>query len=94
MSILLPYQKPMSGQTDVRSSTPLPLPIVYEKVPVAPAHWEYRVLTIDTREEALPDGARLNELGSEGWLLVGMLDQQAGGSSRFVQYYFVRQKIE
>ncbi len=82
----------MNGQPDVRSS--LPLPMVYEDVPVKPAQWEYHLLTIDLREEALPDVATLNELGKEGWLLVGVLDQGATGRSSLVHYYFVRQRMQ
>lgn len=93
MSIAMSFHKALYGQTDDRSPVAMPLPIVYENVPVAPTHWEYRVLTIDTREEALPDTALLNELGNEGWLLAGMLDQKTHERSGFVHYYFVRQKV-
>lgn len=89
MSLALSFHGFTSGQTDVHSS--MPLPIVYENVPVAPLHWEYRVLTIDPREEALPDAALLNELGNQGWLLVGLIEQKSNGS---VHFYFVRQKME
>ena len=82
----------MNGQPDVRSL--LPLPMVYEDVPVKPAQWEYHLLTIDLREEALPDVATLNELGKEGWLLVGVLDQGATERSLLVHYYFVRQRMQ
>ena len=80
----------MSGQNDVRFS--LPLPMVYESVPAQPLTWEYHTLTVDAREEELPDTTRLSELGAQGWLLVGVLDQGATGRSSLVQYYFVRQK--
>jgi hypothetical protein len=92
MSIALSFRGFMSGQTDVRSA--MPLPIVYENVPVEPTRWEYRVVTIDVREEDLPDAARLNELGDEGWLLVGMVDQKSNERSGPVHFYFVRQKTE
>jgi hypothetical protein len=65
--------------------------MVYESVPVDPLRWEYRVLHVDTREEALPDATQLNELGNQGWLLVGVLN---AGDDRHVQYYFVRQRSE
>jgi hypothetical protein len=68
--------------------------MVYEDVPIQPAHWEYYVLTIDTNERALPDVERLNELGSEGWLLNGVLSQPPAGGVSLVHYYFVRQKIQ
>src|SRR6266700_3938364 len=51
----------MSEQPNTRYS--LPIPMVYENVRVEPANWEYHVLTIDAREETLPDAARLSELG-------------------------------
>ena len=118
MFVVLPSPRRMSGQKDERSTTAMPLPIVYENVPVTPPLWEYEVLTIDTRETALPDAALLNEKGSQGWLLVGVLEQQesearipysrqlehqlltsrseqkAGEGTRFIHYYFVRQKAQ
>ena len=89
MSVYLSFQPFASGQPDVRPS--LPLPIVYESVPTPQPAWEYRVLTIDTRERALPDAAYLNEYGQEGWLLTGMVSEQ---NTERVHYYFVRQKAE
>jgi hypothetical protein len=62
----------LSEQRDVPNS--IHVPMVYEQVPVEPVHWEYRVLAVDTREEDLPDAVLLNELGAQGWLLVGVLD--------------------
>jgi hypothetical protein len=61
----------LSEQRDVPNS--IHVPMVYEQVPVEPVHWEYHVLAVDTREEDLPDAAQLNELGAQGWLLVGVL---------------------
>jgi len=90
MFVALPLHKHMSEQPDVRRA--LPLPMVYEDVPVEPARWEYHVLSVDAREEGLPDAAQLNELGRDGWLLVGVLDQGATGKSSLVYYYFVRQR--
>ncbi len=78
----------LSEQPNVHHT--LPVPMVYERVRVEPASWEYHVLTVDVREDALPDVARLNELGREGWLLVGVLDQGATGRSSLVHHYFVR----
>ena len=89
MAIALSFHGFTSGQTDDRSA--MHLPIVYENVPAPPIHWEYRVLTVDPREEALPDAARLNKLGDEGWLLAGVVDQKSNGT---VHFYFVRQKME
>lgn len=81
----------MSEQTHDRMN--LPLPMVYEQLPVELPRWEYRVLTIDTREEALPGAEQLNELGAEGWSLVGVLEQSTSGRGSIVLYYFIRQKI-
>ena len=79
-----------AGQNDVQPA--LHIPMVYENIDTDPQHWEYRVLSVDTREEALPDDARLSELGAQGWLLVGVLEpRQSEGHAR-VYYYFVRQK--
>jgi hypothetical protein len=80
--------KQLTEQKDVLNS--IHVPMVYERVPAEPAKWEYRVLIVDRREEDLPEVVRLNELGEQGWLLVGVLDQ---GNSK-VHYYFVRQKSE
>lgn len=91
MFVHLSSRSIMSGQTDERIN--LPLPMVYENVPVELPRWEYRVLTVDTREEALPDVALLNELGAEGWSLVGVLEQRTSSSGSIVHYYFIRQKI-
>ena len=65
--------------------------MVYEDTPIDPIRWEYHVLTIDTHERALPDSDRLNELGREGWLLNGVLNEGAAGAVSLVHYYFVRQ---
>ncbi len=67
----------LQNQGDLPGS--LHVPMVYEHVPVEPVRWEYRVLTVDTREEDLPDAVQLNELGAQGWLLVGLLNQGARG---------------
>ena len=71
----------LSEQKDVRFSVPIPM--VYENVQPEPVRWEYRVLTIDTREEDLPSTEQLNEMGNQGWLLVGILDQRMTGRSGF-----------
>ncbi len=90
MSLSLSYNNIMFGQQDVRPM--LPLPMVYENVPDIPSNWEYKVLTVDTREMDLPDVVALNELGDQGWLLTSVLDQRTSHGSTFVHYYFVRQK--
>jgi len=66
----------------------LPVPMVYEEIPVEPPRWEYHVLSIDEREHDLPSVERLNELGSQGWILVGVLNTE----KHVVHYYFVRQE--
>ena len=67
----------LSEQRDVPNS--IHVPMVYEQVTVEPVRWEYRVLAVDTREEDLPDAVQLNELGAQGWLLVGVLGQVVAG---------------
>jgi len=52
------------------------VPMVYEQLPVEPVQWEYHVLDVDTREMDIPDAVQLNELGAQGWLLVGIVDQR------------------
>jgi hypothetical protein len=58
----------------------LHVPMVYEQVPVEPVRWEYHVMVVDTREIDVPDIVQLNELGAQGWLLVGIVDQRTMGS--------------
>jgi hypothetical protein len=79
-----------AGQNDVQPA--LHVPMVYENIAATPQRWEYHVLSVDTREEGLPDDARLSELGAQGWLLVGVLEPRASGTQARVYYYFVRQK--
>jgi hypothetical protein len=68
----------LSDQGNVPGS--LHVPMVYEQLPVEPVHWEYHVLIVDTREIDIPDTTQLNELGAQGWLLVGIIDQRTMGS--------------
>jgi hypothetical protein len=96
MFLQLPGGLHMTGQTDVRST--IPMPMVYEDVPLIPAQWEYRVLTVDTREDVPLTVEQLNEMGSEGWLLIGVLNMPEGSVPKRrqdtpVHYYFVRQKM-
>ena len=77
----------MSEQKDMRMYPPVP--IVYEQVQAQTVTWEYRVLSIDTREKQLPGVAELNELGSAGWLLVSIVK---ASEREPVHYYFVRQQ--
>lgn len=68
----------------------IPQLMVYEEIPFEPSHWEYRLITINTSEEALPDEAMFNTLGQEGWLLNSVLPLE-NGKHTTVQYYFIRQ---
>ena len=67
---------------------------VYEDIPMEPVQWDYHVLTVDTNSRSLPNEERLTELGREGWLLVGVLNQGRAGDVAMVHYYFVRQKVK
>ena len=80
MAITLPFRigNGLSDQGNVPGS--LHVPMVYEQMPLEPVRWEYHVLTVDVREMDVPDMAQLNELGAQGWLLVGILDQRTVGS--------------
>ena len=64
------------------------VPMVYERVDDTPLRWEYHVLSVDTREQELRDAVALNELGSKGWILAGVVPQP---DSTYVFFYFVRQ---
>lgn len=69
----------------------LPIPVVYEQT-AARAQWEYRVVSVDLREEPPLDDERLAALGAEGWLLVGAIQPPgARDVSYTIVYYFVRQ---
>ncbi|GHO85008.1 hypothetical protein [Dictyobacter formicarum] len=85
-----PFAPQLAGP-EVRSS--LPIPTIYEVAPVKQAQWEYHLLTIDTREDALVNAEQLNELGKDGWILVNVLDERVSGSGSRVYYYFVRQNL-
>ena len=83
MAITIPFRigNGLSDQGNVHGN--LHVPMVYEQMPFEPLHWEYHVLTVDTREIDVPGTDQLNELGAQGWLLVGILDQRMlGGASR------------
>ncbi len=69
----------------------LPIPIVYERG-ADHARWEYRVVTIDLREQTPLDDERLGALGAEGWLLVGAIQPPgAHDAAQSIIYYFARQ---
>lgn len=92
MALSMSSWRHFAGQNDVQPT--LHVPIVYEHVPASAPNWEYRVLSIDPREEDLPTEAFLNDLGAQGWMLVGVLEPRRAEGSAPVQYYFVRQKTE
>lgn len=73
--------------SEARPTTP-PTPIVFE--PADPTRWEYRVVTLDPREESPLDAERLNALGAEGWLLATSVTLPAGQVIERIVYYFVR----
>lgn len=86
-----PFRTFMSERADMRSSVHIPM--VYEDVQPAQQPWEYHVLTIDSSENALPDVAQLNELGQQGWILAGIVDERVLSRGKHVYYYFMRQKV-
>jgi hypothetical protein len=67
---------------------------VYEQLPSKPVRWEYQVLSLETAETPFLDAERLNALGKESWMLVGLLDERATGRGTKVHYYFMRQSSE
>lgn len=87
----MPYYHPVSvGPDSYGFSHTLPMPIIYESAEAAPQKWDYKVVTIDPREE-LPLGEdRLAELGAEGWLLAGILQHPSERTISRISYYFVR----
>jgi hypothetical protein len=80
VTITMPFRigNGLSEQGNVPGN--LHVPMVYEQLPVDPVRWEYHVMIVDTREMDVPDSTQLNELGVQGWLLVGILDQRSLGS--------------
>jgi hypothetical protein len=66
--------------------------MVYEDVEPKTQAWEYHLLTVDASEMALPDAEQLNELGKDGWILAGIVDERATGRGTKIYYYFMRQK--
>lgn len=90
MLLVQPSWQQSAGQNDIQSS--LHIPTVYMDVPARPWLWEYRVLSVDTREEELFDEERLQELGNQGWLLVNLLSLPVSATGLRVYYHFVRPK--
>jgi hypothetical protein len=85
-----PYRVHMTKE--IEGNAAVHIPMVYEDV--APPRWEYRVLSIQPAEKALPDEETLNALGRDGWLMTGLLDERTSGRGTFVHYYFVRQAMQ
>jgi len=92
MFVLPHHYTRMSAGPEVRSS--LPIPTVYEQVPARPLHWEYQVLSIETKETPFLSAENLNVLGKEGWMMVGLQDERATDRGTKVHYYFMRQLSE
>ncbi|WP_220199161.1 DUF4177 domain-containing protein [Ktedonospora formicarum] len=84
-------QRPIRGFTMEKQDThgSAFIPMVYEAAQAA--QWEYKVLTIDPREEALPDAQYLSELGKEGWVLTTILDERSTSKGGKIHYYLMRQ---
>lgn len=89
MLITQPYYTRMSTSSEVRSLAHIPM--IYEPAPSTPSRWEYHVLTIDPQEASLPSTEQLNSFGREGWVMVGLLDEQMTGKGKLIHYYFIRQ---
>ncbi len=82
---------PMYADQPLTQPFALPIPIIYDQAPDR-ARWEYRVVTVDLREEPPLDDERLAALGAEGWLLAGAIQPlSARETAHTVVYYFVRQ---
>ncbi len=96
MAMTIPFRfgNGLSDQGNVPGN--LHVPMVYEQMPLEPVRWEYHVLVVDTREMDVPDTTQLNELGAQGWLLVGILDQRTlasgsrGGEGQMTRDYVSR----
>jgi hypothetical protein len=86
------HYTPKFAGPDERSS--LPIPTIYESLPALQTKWEYHLLSIDPAEAELPLIEQLNTLGSEGWILVSVLDDRLAGRGKLIHYYFVRQDVK
>jgi hypothetical protein len=81
LAMTIPFRSGNGFSEQGNNPSSLHVPMVYEQMPLEPVQWEYHVLVVDTREMDIPGVTQLNELGAQGWLLVGILDQRAHGSS-------------
>ena len=84
-----PYRVRMTNEAEGRATVHVPM--VYEDV--APPRWEYHVLTVQPSEESLPAQDTLNQLGRDGWIMTGLLDERMSGRGTLVHYYFMRQVV-
>ena len=86
----MPYYPPtvLDAGLPFPQATP-PMPIVYERAD--PPKWEYRLVTIDPREDEPLTEEALAALGSDGWLLANILTLPDGQIISRIYYYFVRQ---
>ena len=75
-----PFPQPPQPQHPEQRQVQSPMVYVYEK----PA-WEYKVVVKDAAEHALLSERELNDFGSSGWELVGVV-----GLTSKVQYCFKR----
>jgi hypothetical protein len=76
-----------AGQDAPANPRPILPLMVFE--PASRPKWEYRVITVDPREEEPLTEARLAEVGTEGWLLAAVVDLTSQPHGR-LHYYFVR----
>ncbi|WP_376796353.1 hypothetical protein [Thermogemmatispora sp.] len=91
---MLPRPTALSlSYTQEHIQSTLHIPIVYEEHQPEPPRWEYRLISLDPREEPLLSEASLARLGQEGWLLQAVVDERASGSGTQLHYYFVRRLI-
>lgn len=67
--------------------TPIPPPVVFERAESLRAQWEYHTVAVDLREAEPLAAEDLNALGSQGWLLAGLIEDAR--RSR-LHYHFVR----
>ncbi len=76
-----------AGQDAPANPRPMLPLMVFE--PASRPNWEYRVVTVDPREEEPLGEARMAELGADGWLLAAVMDLTGHPRGRLF-YYFVR----
>lgn len=70
------------------------VPVVYEEGKGRRGRWEYRCLTKRPRSEKLPSEGEMNELGREGWMLVGIVKVAVEPGDDIIWFYFMRPKAD